>query len=179
MKPIKYLLFLSVAAFAFAPAASAQEESVDDGPPQQWQRRDNPLRDIRNNALRQLGLSNEQIEQIRRINIDRRAQMEAAQKRLKEANRALDAAIYADVVNDSEVQTRLAEVNAAQNDVAKMRFMNELAVRRILTHEQLVRFREIRQRFEEERQEFQKRRRLQQQRFRQRRNNRMKDSPGE
>jgi hypothetical protein len=40
----------------------------------------------------------------------------------------------------------------------KLRFMNEFAVRRILTQEQLVKFRELRQRFEKMRQELKTRR---------------------
>jgi Spy/CpxP family protein refolding chaperone len=179
MKPLKYPLFLLVVAFSLATITYGQEEPDEDAPPQQWQRPANPPRDFRNNVLRQLGLSTEQVEQIRKINIERRPQMEAAQTTLREANRALDAAIYADVVNDADVQARLLQAQAAQAEVAKIRFMNELAVRRILTPEQLVRFRELRQRFEEERQEFRRRRGQENRPFRPRQNNRMKNPPAD
>lgn len=158
MKPFKYLIFLSLTALLFVSAVHAQEEPDGDQPRPQWQNGGQPPVDIRGNALRQLGLSKEQTERIQQINIDRRLEMEAAQKRLHEANRALDAAIYADVVNDADVEAKLSEVNAAQNAVARLRFMNELAVRRVLTPEQLVRFRELRHEFELHRQEFRRRR---------------------
>lgn len=158
MKPLKYLIFLSLTAILFVSAVHAQDEPDDVGPRPQWRRGHQPPRDIRSNALRQLGLSKEQIERIQQINIDRREEMEAAQKRLREANRALDAVIYADVVNDADVEVRLTEVHAAQNAVARLRFMNELAVRRVLTPEQLVRFRALRHEFELRRQELRRRR---------------------
>jgi Spy/CpxP family protein refolding chaperone len=81
--------------------------------------------------------------------------MVAAQIRLRAANRALDAAIYADQVSDSDVEARIAEAQAAQAEVAKLRSMNEYAVRKVLTPEQLVHFRELRRKFEEMRKEMQ------------------------
>ena len=107
----------------------------------------------RPNLLAELGLSREQVQQIRRANQERRPAMMQAQRKLREANRALDMAIYQDVVRDDEFQIRLREFQAAQAEVAKLRFESELSVRRILTPEQLGRFREIRQRFAEERRE--------------------------
>ncbi len=105
--------------------------------------------DPRANALGQLGLSPEQRQEIRRINIERKPRMEEAQRRLREANRALDEAIYADQVNEADVQMRLKEHHAAQAEVARIRFTNELAVRKVLTPEQLQRFRMARQNFEQ------------------------------
>ena len=102
--------------------------------------------DIRTNALRQLGLSREQVQQIRNMNMERKPLMDEAQKRLRIANISLDEAIYADQVNDADVQARLKELQLAQADVARIRFMNELSVRKILTPEQLTRFRELRRR---------------------------------
>jgi Spy/CpxP family protein refolding chaperone len=97
--------------------------------------------------LRELGLSREQMQQIRRIHEDRREQMQAAQRRLHDANRSLDQAIYADTVNEEEIQTRLKDVQAAQSEVIKIRNTTELAVRKVLTAEQLARFRELRDEF--------------------------------
>lgn len=101
----------------------------------------------RPNLMRELGLSQEQVQQIRRMNAERKPVMNQTQRRLRMANRALDQAIYSDSVNDEEVQTRLKEFQAAQADMMRLRFTNELAVRKILTPEQLVRFRELRQNF--------------------------------
>ena len=112
----------------------------------------------RPNLFAQLGLARPQIQQIRRLNMDRKPLMEAAQLRFREANRLLDEAIYADQVDDAVVQDRLKEVQLAQADVAKVRYMSEVAIRKILTPEQLVRFRDLRQRFEQVRQSIETRR---------------------
>ena len=85
--------------------------------------------------------------------------MQEAQRRLRDANRALDKAIYADLVNDSDVQGCLREFQAAQADLAKLRFENELAVRKLLTPEQLTKFRNLRQRFEQQMQNLRRNRR--------------------
>jgi Spy/CpxP family protein refolding chaperone len=108
-----------------------------------------PLQDVRANFLRRLGLSQQQMQQIRRMNQARKPLVDDTQRRLREATRALDDAIYADQVVETDVQARLKEFQLAQADVARVRFMNELGVRRILTPEQLVLFRNLRRRFEE------------------------------
>lgn len=112
--------------------------------------------DMRTNVLGQLGLSRDQIQQIRKVNIERKPLMEEAQKRLREAIRLLDETIYSDQVNESDIQSRLKEAQLAQADVAKIRFMNEFAVRRILTPDQLVRFRDLRRQFEQTRPNIEK-----------------------
>jgi len=96
------------------------------------------------NLLQQLGLTPEQVSQIRQLNKQRKPAMEEAQLRAREANRALDAAIYADNVDDTQVAARLDELQKAQSDVLRIRSTNELAIRRILTPEQLGHFREMR-----------------------------------
>jgi len=103
--------------------------------------------------LAELGLSREQVQQIRRANQERRPATMQAQRRMREANRALDMAIYQDVASDDEFHLRLKEFQAAQAEIARLRFESELSVRRILTPEQLGRFRVLRQRFAEERRE--------------------------
>ncbi len=97
--------------------------------------------------LLELGLTQDQVQRIRLINRDKKPVMEAANRRLREANRNLDQAIYADFVDDNLVQMRLAEFQAAQADLMRLRFMNELAVRRLLTPEQLSKFIDLRRRF--------------------------------
>ena len=67
--------------------------------------------------MSQLGLSPDQMRQIRRLNIERKPRMEAVQKRLRSANRSLDEAIYADNANDFDVQARVKEVQAAQSEL--------------------------------------------------------------
>jgi protein CpxP len=116
--------------------------------------------DGRPNLLAELGLTHEQVQQIRRLNQERRPLMMRAQHRLREANRALDMAIYADTVSDADFQTSLSEFRAAQSEVARLRFESELAVRKILTPEQLVRFRDLRRKFAEARESDMRKRRM-------------------
>lgn len=104
----------------------------------------------RQKMLAQLNLSEDQIGQIRRINADNKPSMRQAQERLREANRNLDQAVYADDASENEVQTRIRQVTAAQAEVIKIRATTEAAVRRVLTAEQLGRFREIRRQFIEQ-----------------------------
>jgi Spy/CpxP family protein refolding chaperone len=106
-------------------------------------------RDIRANMLRRLGLNNEQISSLRKMNAERQPKMEAAQKRLQEASRKLDDVIYADAFSQETYDARLREVQDAQIEITRLRFEGELAIRKVLTGEQLVRFRTMRELFEE------------------------------
>jgi Spy/CpxP family protein refolding chaperone len=164
MKTIKYLgsFLLSLVAVSAAfgqDGKPAEAQTIQDERPAA-----NQQQDVRGNVLRQLGLSREQIQQIRRMNMARKPIMDAAQRRFREANRALDEAIYADNVNETEIQARLKELQLAQADVAMIRFTSELAIRKVLTPDQLVRFRDLRQRFEQARDNFQTRRQANQDR---------------
>ena len=103
----------------------------------------------RPNMLAMLNLTPEQVQKVRRLNAERRPLIEAAQLRLRNATKDLDVAIYADESDDTLVETRTKELQAAQSEIARIRAANEYAIRKILTPEQLVRFRDIRTRFEE------------------------------
>ena len=137
------------------PSAAAQEPGQIDARPAQNSR---PRAERRPNLFAELGLSPEQVQQIRRINADRKPQMTEAQQKLRDANRALDAAIYADTANDIEIDARLKDYHSAQAEVARIRFISELSIRKVLTPEQLVRFREMRQRFADTRENRQRQR---------------------
>src|SRR5215213_5310176 len=140
LSPKFFLVFAAFTAFANVTAAQ------DGPPPMQEQRAPN---DERPNLLAQLGLSPDQVQQFRRLNAEHRPLMNAAQKRMRDANRELDMAIYADSVSDDLVQSKVKTFQEAQAEVNRLRFANELAIRKILTLEQLVRFRDMRRRFAE------------------------------
>ena len=144
------------------PAVGAISSSyAQDGPPPEDSERGERSDDHRPNLLAELGLSPEQIQQIRQKNQERRPAMMIARRRMGEAARNLDMAIYGDSVSDAEVQLRLKEFHAAEAEISRLRFESELAVRKILTPEQLVRFRELRRRFAEERRKNNPDRRMQ------------------
>lgn len=126
--------------FSFATAQPLQDRPKDD-----------KMRPME--LFRRLGLSREQMQQIRRINQENQPLMREAQRRLGESNRALDIAIYADTVNESEIQTRLNEVQTAHEEVIKLRSAMELAVRKVLTLEQLAEFRRLREEMTRQNQE--------------------------
>ena len=150
------LFLLSIVAIAgglFVPGYS------QDGPPPDEIANDERPGMRRPNLLAELGLTREQVQQIRRLNQERRPVMQEAQRRMREANRNLDMAIYGDAVSDAEFQTRLKEFHSAQAELARLRFEGELSVRKVLTPEQLVRFRELRRKFAEARKDNQQRRR--------------------
>lgn len=127
-------------------AVTAQEEMPPDdaAAPQQ-----NLKQARRPNLLSELDLSPDQIQQIRRINADKRPLVREAQQRWREANRRLDQAIYADDADETEIQARLKDAQLAQAELIKIRSATEFAVRQILTPDQLVKFRDIRQSFKE------------------------------
>lgn len=115
-------------------------------------------RPARPNLLEALGLTPDQIRQIRAMNRERKPVMEAAQQRLREANRTLDAAIYGDTLDESEVQARLAAFMQAQAEVARIRFQSEVQLRKILRPEQLTKFRMLRARMARARENLKQRR---------------------
>ena len=143
------LLFAGLLIFGSLTIIKAQDETPPDAPNNKFDAQTRP------NLLRQLGLTQDQIKRVRQINQENKPQIRAAQNRLREANRSLDQAIYADVANDAEFQARLKEVQAAHAEVLKLRSLTELAVRKILTPEQLAKFRDVRQQFAQRRENLQ------------------------
>ena len=138
---------LSFALIAFF--ASVAFVNGQDGPPPNPQRSDVRPGEGRRDIMAELGLSQDQMQQFRKLGAAHRPLMNAAQQRLRDANRELDMAIYADTVSDEVVRGKLKAFQDAQAEVNRLRFTNELDIRKILTQDQLVRFREMRRRFGE------------------------------
>jgi Spy/CpxP family protein refolding chaperone len=129
-------LALSVIAIAFLSIGALAQDVRPEAQPTPEQQRPN--------LLQQLGLNPDQLRQIRQLNMQRKPMIDDAQRRVREANQALDRAIYADNVDENDVQAKLNDLQRAQADVARIRFTNELAIRRVLTPEQLSHFRDLR-----------------------------------
>ncbi len=126
--------------FSFS-AIRAQGDTSDSDAPQNLKQANRP------SLLSELNLSPDQIRQIRIINRENQPRMREAQRRLREARNDLDQAIYGDKADENEVQTRLRTLHQAQAEVVRLRSTTEFAVRKILTPDQLVKFREVRQRY--------------------------------
>ena len=144
MRYTKLFLFLLAVVMSGTLTAFGQ-----DGPPPPDDARPplDRLDDRRPNLLAELGLSPDQVQQLRRMNQGRRPEMMRAQRRVGEANKALDDAIYADTFSEADYQARLKEWQTAQAEVGRLRFENELSIRKVLTPEQLVKFRSVRDEF--------------------------------
>lgn len=142
MKKLNFInaLFLAAVLFLCFSNINAQNQAPDAAEQKSAENR-------RPNLLDELSLTQEQIRQIRVINTENKPSMHAAQQRLRAANQNLDRAIYADNIDEAGIQTLVKEVQAAQIEVIKLRSATELSIRRILTAEQLVKFRDLRQQF--------------------------------
>lgn len=143
MKNFNFLivLFFGLILFLSFNTAKAQNGFPPDAP----ERRNN--RQNRPNLISTLNLTTEQRQQIRKVNQEKKPFVLAAQQKFREATEKLDHSIYADSVNESEFQTNLRNVQLAQSELIKIRLTNELAIRRILTPEQLIKFRDLREQF--------------------------------
>lgn len=139
------LLFTSaILLLAFMPHASAQET---DAPPHS-QRPDAGRRDSRERGhklFEQLSLTPEQVRQLREIRTQNEVEGRTLLRRLHETRRALDEAIYADALDETVIEQRTREVEAAQAALVRLRALTELRVRRTLTPEQLQTFKALRQ----------------------------------
>src|SRR5437588_10919356 len=95
--------------------------------------------------LGQLNLSQEQIGQMRAIQGESVPQARELTRRLNQARRALDEAIYSDTVDESLIEQRARDVAEAQAALVRLRAQTELRIRRVLTPEQLQTFRQLHQ----------------------------------
>lgn len=143
MKKFNFLVVIlfSLILFLSFNTIKAQDEMPPDVPHRQNMRENRP------DLISTLNLTTEQRQQIRRVNQEKKPLVVAAQQKLREATEKLDQSIYADSFNENEFQTSLKSVQAAQSELIKIRFNNELAIRKILTIEQLIKFRDLREQF--------------------------------
>jgi Spy/CpxP family protein refolding chaperone len=96
-------------------------------------------------VYRQLGLSQEQLVRIREINRRQRPRFQRAELAVRSARVALDEAIYSPDPSEERVREALVAYNRAQAELTNIRLRTEFEIRKILTPEQLTRFRSIRE----------------------------------
>lgn len=138
------LIFAALLMLFSVSTGKAQNEFSDsDAPP-------NAKQTNRPSLLSELNLSPDQIRQIRIINRENQPQLREAQRRLRDARSDLDQAIYGDNADENLVQSRLRNLHQAQAEVVRLRSTTEFAVRKVLTPDQLVRFRAVRQQYMEQ-----------------------------
>jgi Spy/CpxP family protein refolding chaperone len=94
-----------------------------------------------------LNLSPEQLEKIKAIGAEQRVERQNAARRIKDAERLLDDAIYVDNADESVITARAKEVADARAEMVRLQAIREARIRRILTAEQLATFLELRRQF--------------------------------
>ena len=95
-------------------------------------------------SIEQLRLTPEQRQRIRMIFEDTKIERQQTNRRLREANVALDQALDAEPIDQNLIEQRLNEVAAAQIAQMRMRIQTELKIRRELRPEQLATLRQLR-----------------------------------
>lgn len=94
--------------------------------------------------IQQLHLTPEQRQRIRIIFADNKDERQIANRRLREANAALDQALDTDPVDENVVERRINELAAAHAAQTRMRVRMELRIRRELRPEQLAIWKQFR-----------------------------------
>lgn len=150
MKMIKRIILSLAAAASVLVAAPAYALDAD-----QQQQPDAPARFSGDDPVRELNLSPEQRERIRAIREQLQGERATINQRLREANRALEEALDADNPDESVVEQRLRDVAASQAAAMRMRVLSEVRIRRVLTPEQLITLRTLRQNARNRRREHQ------------------------
>ena len=96
--------------------------------------------------LRPLNLTPDQIQRIREINLELKDERQAANLKLRLAQRALTEAIESPNPNEALIAQRSREVAEAQANTIRLRSLTEARILQVLTAEQRMRLREMRQR---------------------------------
>jgi len=96
--------------------------------------------------LRPLNLTDDQIQRIRAINFELKDERQAAGMKLRQAQRALAEAVESPTPNESLIEQRSREVAEAQASTIRLRSLTEARILQVLTPEQRVKLREMRQR---------------------------------
>src|SRR6185369_7463605 len=127
------MLFLAIVLlFTGASSSYAQEPEAPGGDP-----------------IQQLRLTPEQRQRIRQIFAENKDDRQTTNRKLREANFALEQALDAEPVNENVIEQRINDLAAAQAAQTRMRIRMELKIRRELRPEQLAVWRQIRLRLKD------------------------------
>jgi Spy/CpxP family protein refolding chaperone len=94
--------------------------------------------------IEQLNLTPEQRQKIRMIFEENKVQRQMTNRRMRDANIALDQALDAQPVDEALVEQRINELATAQAAQLRMRIQTEMKIRRELRPEQLATLRQLR-----------------------------------
>jgi Spy/CpxP family protein refolding chaperone len=99
-----------------------------------------------------LNLTPDQIQKIRGINSELHDQRQAANLRLRLTQRALAEAVESPTPNEQLIEQRSREVAEAQEATIRLRSLTEARILRVLTPDQRVKLKEIRQQIRQQNQ---------------------------
>ena len=94
--------------------------------------------------IEQLRLTPEQRQAIRQIVAENKDERQIANRRLREANVALDQALDAEPTDENVIEQRINDLSAAQATQLRLRIQTEMKIRRILRPEQIATLRRLR-----------------------------------
>ena len=94
--------------------------------------------------IEQLQLTPDQRQRVRMILEENKSERQSINRRVREANVALDQALDADPSNENVIEQRINDLAAAQTAQTRMRIHTEMKIRRELTPEQLATLRRLR-----------------------------------
>ena len=137
MRLAKPRLPIAMLAFIITVASCVTAFAQDPQPPQ------NPPT-AATDPIEQLHLMPEQRQRIRAIRESQREERAMINRRLREANIALEQALDADNPDDALIEQRVRDAAAAQAASMRMRILTEVKIRRVLTQEQLATLRQLR-----------------------------------
>jgi Spy/CpxP family protein refolding chaperone len=134
------VLLLVCGAFAQAKAQTAASQQGQTDPVQTRANQINQVPD-----LAQLNLTPEQIQKWRAINAEVKDQQQAANMHLRQARRALAEAIESPTSNEELIKQRAKEESEAQAALTQLQALRQARILQMLTPEQRIKLREIRQ----------------------------------
>jgi Spy/CpxP family protein refolding chaperone len=135
----KVLPFLAAAIFLAATASSSQARFA-----QQDQQSNQTPPAVAEDPIEQLGLTPEQRQRIRMIVAENKDERQMTNRRVREANVALDQALDAETIDENLIEQRVNDLTAAQAAQLRMRIRTETRIRRELRPEQLATLRRLR-----------------------------------
>jgi Spy/CpxP family protein refolding chaperone len=94
--------------------------------------------------ITQLQLTPDQRQRVRMILEENKDERQSINRRVREANVALDQALDADRTDDTVIEQRIADLATAQAAQMRMRIHTEMKIRRELTPDQLTTLRRLR-----------------------------------
>ncbi|HEU5240156.1 MAG TPA: hypothetical protein VFU37_23680 [Pyrinomonadaceae bacterium] len=146
MKRMVWSVTVLLASSWISVTAQTTQTSPAQNPPEPARQQVPPPQGDQFADLRPLNLTTDQIQRIRLINMELKDERQAANLKLRLAQRALTEAIESPNPNEALIEQRSREVAEAQANTIRLRSLTEARILQVLTPEQRVRLREMRQR---------------------------------